>query len=294
MSQNFPEAQKGEQKAKRSLVAKIAERYSVEPDKMLTTLKRTAFRQSGGDEITNEQMMALLIVADQYGLNPFTKEIYAFPDKRGGIVPVVGIDGWSRIINDQEQMDGMEFNESETVVEKLENSAHRHKACPSWIECIIYRKDRERPYRVKEHFDECYREMKDPGPWQSHTRRMLRHKAMIQCSRVAFGFTGIYDPDEAERIVERNITPESDTARANRLNAEGQKKGATIEGEYDEASASGEPEAKDDADMLAELIEKSKQGPLPDEEKDLMRTLLATRDKKEPKVDEEFTSHIED
>jgi hypothetical protein len=31
---------------------------------------------------------------------------------------------------------------------------------------------------------------------------MLRHKSMIQCARLAFGFTGIYEPDEAERILE--------------------------------------------------------------------------------------------
>lgn len=31
---------------------------------------------------------------------------------------------------------------------------------------------------------------------------MLRHKAMIQCARVAFGYGGIFDQDEAERIVE--------------------------------------------------------------------------------------------
>jgi hypothetical protein len=31
---------------------------------------------------------------------------------------------------------------------------------------------------------------------------MLRHKAMIQAARYAFGFAGIYDPDEAERIAE--------------------------------------------------------------------------------------------
>ena len=29
---------------------------------------------------------------------------------------------------------------------------------------------------------------------------MLRHKALIQCARVAFGFSGIYDEDEARRI----------------------------------------------------------------------------------------------
>src|SRR5687767_12125601 len=85
---------------KRSLVAKMASKYNIDDDKFLSTLKATAFRQRGDMQITNEQMAALLVVADQYGLNPFTREIYAFPDKNAGIVPVVGVDGWSRIIND--------------------------------------------------------------------------------------------------------------------------------------------------------------------------------------------------
>ena len=38
---------------------------------------------------------------------------------------------------------------------------------------------------------------------------MLRHKAMIQCARLAFGFVGIYDQDEAERITE----PEAPAAK---------------------------------------------------------------------------------
>jgi hypothetical protein len=39
---------------------------------------------------------------------------------------------------------------------------------------------------------------------------MLRHKAMIQAARVAFGFVGVYDQDEAEQIVD--ATPKaSDT-----------------------------------------------------------------------------------
>ncbi|RAP66751.1 recT family protein [Candidatus Erwinia dacicola] len=70
-------------------------------------LKATAF--SG--EATDAQFTALLIVANQYGLNPFTKEIYAFPDKQNGIVPVVGVDGWARIINGHDQFDGMEFEQ---------------------------------------------------------------------------------------------------------------------------------------------------------------------------------------
>jgi len=58
----------------------------VDGRELVETLKETAFRGQVGDS----HMAALLIVAEQYGLNPWTKEIYAFPDSKNGIVPVVG------------------------------------------------------------------------------------------------------------------------------------------------------------------------------------------------------------
>lgn len=178
----------------RSLVQKVAGRFGVDPGKMLDALKATAFKQSGGVSISNEQMMALLIVADHHGLNPFTREIFAFPDK-GGIVPVVSVDGWSRILNDHPEMDGVEFIDSDQMTK------HGGKEVPEWIECIIYRKDRSKPTRVRERFAEVAR---DTQPWKSHPARMLRHKSLIQCARVAFGFSGIYDEDEAQRIVQHD------------------------------------------------------------------------------------------
>lgn len=66
---------------KPKLIQRFAERFSVDPNKLFDTLKATAFKQRDGSAPTNEQMMALLVVADQYGLNPFTKEIFAFPDR---------------------------------------------------------------------------------------------------------------------------------------------------------------------------------------------------------------------
>jgi len=146
---------------------------------LMETLKATAFR----GQVTDAQMTALLVVANQYGLNPWTKEIYAFPDKNNGIVPVVGVDGWSRIINNHPQFDGMDFEQND-------------ESCT----CIIHRKDRSHPVKVTEYMAECRRP--NVGPWTSHPRRMLRHKAMIQCARLAFGYGGIFDQDEAERIVE--------------------------------------------------------------------------------------------
>ena len=178
-----------------TLAGKLAERVGMESSdqqELITTLRATAFK---GDA-SEAQFTALLIVANQYGLNPWTKEVYAFPDKQNGIVPVVGVDGWSRIINENPQFDGMEFQQD-------------GDSCT----CKIYRKDRKHPICVTEWMDECCRQpftTRDGkvinGPWQSHPKRMLRHKAMIQCARLAFGFAGIYDKDEAERIIEGTAT----------------------------------------------------------------------------------------
>ena len=46
----------------------------------------------------------------------------------------------------------------------------------------------------------------DSPAWQSHPRRMLRHKALVQCARVAFGLAGLYDPDEALRVQHAQVT----------------------------------------------------------------------------------------
>jgi len=169
-------------------IAKLAERFALgNASEATEILKATAFKGPA----TDAQMTALCVVAQQYGLNPFTRELYAFPDRNNGIVPVVGVDGWSRIINDNPQFDGMDFKQDE-------------ESCT----CTIYRKDRSHPIVVTEYMTECKR---DVAPWKSHPRRMLRHKAMIQCARLAFGFAGIYDQDEAERIAE--AAPIEGTAR---------------------------------------------------------------------------------
>lgn len=173
-----------------SLLKRVGARYGLDPAKVYDTLCKTAFR----DAKNQEQVIALLVVADQYKLNPFTREIYAFPGKNGEIVPVVGIDGWLRIINDHPQYDGMSFAEAE---EKIQ--VGKSKEAPEWMECTIYRKDRSHAEPVREYLDEVYR---DTPAWNQTTARMLRHRCIMQAARVAFGFGGIVDPDEAERAAE--------------------------------------------------------------------------------------------
>lgn len=161
-----------------SQVSKIASAFNmqdVDPAELANTLVNTVFKKA-----TNDEFLSLLIVANQYKLNPFTKEIYAFPAKGGGITPVVGIDGWARIINDNPLTDGIQFEQD-------------NESCT----CKIFRKDRSHPTVVTEYLSEC---LGTSEPWKKYPKRMLRHKALIQCARVAFGFSGIYDEDEARRI----------------------------------------------------------------------------------------------
>lgn len=216
---------------RQGIILWAGQHFGVDAGKVLATMKATCFRgQKEGNEVkeaTDAEVAALLIVAREYKLNPFLKEIYAFPAKGGGIVPIVGIDGWISIVNDHPQYNGVEF---------VYDSANP----PAWIECHIHRKDRSHPIKVRELLAECRR---DTGPWKTHPTRMLRHKAFIQCARVAFGFSGIYDQDEGEAIVEGTVIS-STTAAGQPPRSGAAALGAALGVGADTANASGTKEDK--------------------------------------------------
>lgn len=176
-----------------SLLATFAHRYGLEANNMMRTLRATVLRPAAnGAEPSNEQVAAFMIVANQHQLNPFTKEVHGFVDKRGGIVPIVGVDGWAKLANQHPEFDGMSFEQDDDK-----------------CTCTIFRKDRAHPIVVTEYLLEC----KQPSPaWSSHPKRMLRHRAMVQAMRLAFSFAGVYDPDEGEAVLaaqneEIDVTP---------------------------------------------------------------------------------------
>jgi phage recombination protein Bet len=170
---------------KPSALAVMAGKINVDPAKLHATLKATVFKGA-----SDEELLALVVVANTYGLNPLLKELYAFPAKGGGIVPVVSIDGWVSMVNGHPAMDGMQFEE------------HSEDGKLVAITCRIWRKDRSRPIEVTEHLAECKR---NTEPWKME-HRMLRHKALMQCARYAFGFSGIVDEDEAEEVTMKKAT----------------------------------------------------------------------------------------
>lgn len=141
---------------------------------------------------TQADLDRLLMLSERLGLDPLNNEIYAVEaaqdaGKKKRILFVVGLDGWLKIINSHPQFDGMRFTESEPGDDEL----------PLYMECTIFRKDRRVATSVREYMHEAHT---NQGAWLTHPRRMLRHKAMVQCARACFGLGGLYEPDEAERV----------------------------------------------------------------------------------------------
>jgi len=178
-------------------LTQLSKRLDVSESELHSIVLNTVM-PNGGRGVSNDQFVTFIAVANEYGLNPMVKEIYAFPAKGGGIQPIVSIDGWLKIINNHKDFNGMVF---EDVREDGKLVA---------IKCKIYKKEIEHPVEVVEYMDECKKPNSEP--WSKWPSRMLRHKAAIQCGRYAFGLSGIIDPDEAERYKDAGVIEKEDPA----------------------------------------------------------------------------------
>lgn len=223
------------------LIIELATEWKMTAATMIDTLKATVFPQKNRDGspvvVSQGQLISFLQVCNEFKLNPFVKEIYAFPTKGGGIVPMVPIDGWANIVNRNEKMDGVQFKD-EWEVDKTSGQRNLFSTT-----CTIYRKDRAHPIQITEYMQECYQPDKDP--WKKWPARMLRHKAFIQCARIAFSLAGIYDPDEAERIADSTVDAKPEVHRPTRASEtviEGKVKDSGGEPVFPEGHDAGQPQ----------------------------------------------------
>lgn len=133
---------------------------------------------------SDEEMAAFALVCSTYKLNPLTREVYAFPTKAGGIMPMIGIDGWLKIAHSHPDYAGMGWAEGAEDNDR-------------WCECTVWLKSTpEHPVTIREYLSEC-RQASSPV-WAQRPKRMLRHRATIQAIRYALGISGVSDADDYE------------------------------------------------------------------------------------------------
>jgi len=124
-------------------------------------------------EVSQETCLRLIA---EYRLNPRADELDLIQFEEGRWQVFITVNGWAKLINAHPAFCGIEFSEASELEEGV----------PLWIGCAIYRTDRVKPIAVREYFSEMKTEH---AAWQQMPRRMLRHRAMQQCARLAFGIT---------------------------------------------------------------------------------------------------------
>ena len=123
-------------------------------------------------EVPAKTILTLLRMIQSLHLDPLCEEIGFTQYDDGHWQVFITIEGCSKLLNQHPQFNGLVFNQADTLVEGV----------PEWVECSIYRRDRIMPITVREYLMEVRSEKEI---WQKMPRRMLRHRALQQCVRLA-------------------------------------------------------------------------------------------------------------
>ena len=141
--------------------------------------------------------LQLLRLADKYELDPLSDEVAIFEHDNQTQGVYITIDGWAKLINQHPQYAGMSLRESSELTGNI----------TTWMECTIYRNDRILPIIVKEYFEEV---RTNHFSWIKMPRRMLRHRVIQQCARLALGISApdnsVKETNQVADLTEINLT----------------------------------------------------------------------------------------
>jgi hypothetical protein len=123
-------------------------------------------------DVPAKTILTVLRMMQSLHLDPLLEEIGLAQYEDGQWHVFITIEGCAKLLNQHPQFNGLLFNQANTLIDGV----------PEWIECSIYRKDREVPTTVREYYIEVRGEN---TIWQKMPRRILRHRALQQCVRLA-------------------------------------------------------------------------------------------------------------
>jgi RecT family len=140
--------------------------------------------------VPKDVLQSILTTAKRYQLNPLLGQIDWELNEENHWEIYIPIDGWITMIHREPTFKGIAFDQSPETEDGI----------PIWMECTIYRSDLTHPVTVREY----YAELKTEHPiWQQMPRRMLRHKTLQQCARLAFGIVGYVQM--VQRQINKNL-----------------------------------------------------------------------------------------
>ena len=211
----------------RDVVAEFGNQYGILPNNVFDVMRQ----QSRFKDFTPPELVTVLAISVEHGLNPLLGHICFFKTSRG-LSHYVEIAGWNHFMNRSPDYAGDTVVMNEPPEEKVdffrewlaENTLVTSPESVPWsATCTMHRKDREIPTVTEELFIEAYRrtfarqssadwKAKKPktqieGSWDTNPTRRIRHKARQQASRECLGLA-IPDKEEAMDAAERILYPD--------------------------------------------------------------------------------------
>jgi hypothetical protein len=122
----------------------------------------------------------LFWLADRLGLDPLERDLIALEQRESfpaSVAFMITLDGWVKLLHRHPRFRGLSFEEG---------PVDEH-GFPLWQSCSLYWEGFQCPWVVREWACE-HRSLHES--WLYHPRRMLRHKALTQCARLALGVGG--------------------------------------------------------------------------------------------------------
>ena len=120
-----------------------------------------------------KSILHLLRTAKQYQLDPLQEEVLLTQYQDSWQISI-SVDGWIKLIHRHPTFAGVSFTQS----------PENEQGLPVWMECTIYQSDQAIATTVREYLSEV---MNDSEIWKKMPRRMLRHRTLQQCARLAMG-----------------------------------------------------------------------------------------------------------
>lgn len=194
--------------ATQEVVTSLAQQSKLAAKVFVETVRDQCLSTRGGRQATDNELIAFLMVASRYKLDPILKQIHGFEDKSGKIRAVLGVDGFIKMAHDTKRLKGIQFDE------RLDEHG-----VPTAVTCTLHVEGFTIPLAVTEYLVECQRET---PTWKQMPSRMLRHRAFCQAVRLAFGFGGVELDDEFEASQVELVKPKYEFPQAKPVSEAGQ------------------------------------------------------------------------
>jgi RecT family len=177
----------------------LAARLGVEKTHMLATIKAQCFRNMNPDAVSDTQLAAFVQIAQSLNLNPLLPGfLYAYPERNGGITPIIGPDGIFQMLTSNPEIEGWTVKHETIDGEKAATAVIKHKRLGDITKTVFLSE---------------WKQGSNPN-WTARPRHMLEIRALKQAARqIVHGIP--FDEEERKIADEVNVTPEpSETAPA--------------------------------------------------------------------------------